>query len=243
MIDYLYDESFEGFLTVIHRHYYEEKAAGIYPEHSYQPSLLQDSRVVTTDEALAATVFTAIRQKISLTSQRKVFRAFLSDVPGRENSLLNYLVLGFRLGRKLDFCYSQPEVLPVEKLAARVGKEYERMLGFLRFADMGRFLYAAAEPDHNQLPLLAEHFADRMARENFMIHDLRRRTALVHTPPETYFTVFDHDQLVPGEKEEVFQQLWREYFREIAIPSRLNPKLQTQFVPKRYRGQLTEFNG
>ena len=40
MQDYLYDGTFEGFLTCVYHHYYTEPAAGICLKEEYQSSLL-----------------------------------------------------------------------------------------------------------------------------------------------------------------------------------------------------------
>lgn len=47
MQDYLYDGTFEGFLTCVYHHYYTEQAAGICLKEEYQPSLLGGFQNVT----------------------------------------------------------------------------------------------------------------------------------------------------------------------------------------------------
>jgi probable DNA metabolism protein len=242
MIDYLYDETFDGLLSCIFAHYYEEKAAGIYPARLYQPSFLHGAKTVTSDPERAARVYTALERKTTRLAPRKVYYAFLSDTAGKENLILAYVLLAFRLGPRLATCRVQPEVLPLEIVSDRVATEYERFLGYVRFQDMGRFLYAAIKPDHYILPLLADHFADRLAKENFMIHDTGRDMALVWDGREAYLTPFRHRGEWPAnEKERRFQALWREYFDGVEIRERHNPRLQAQFVPRRYRAHLTEF--
>ena len=66
MLDYIYDGSFDGFLTAIWHHYYTDRAASICTEDRYQPNFLQDSFVVRTEPAKADRVYNAIREKISL---------------------------------------------------------------------------------------------------------------------------------------------------------------------------------
>ena len=44
-----------------------------------------------------------------------------------------------------------------------------------------------------------------------------------------------------GEREREFRELWRRYFKTIAIEGRLNPKCQSTHMPKRYRHVMTEF--
>lgn len=49
MQDYLYDGTFEGFLTCVYHHYYTEQAAGICLKEEYQSSLLGGFQEVHTD--------------------------------------------------------------------------------------------------------------------------------------------------------------------------------------------------
>jgi len=253
LMDYLYDGSFEGLLTCIYYHYYKEKASGIYQQEYYQPALMTDSTEVITDPMLAARVSAAIEQKISKTSLDLVYHVFVSSAANKEILIIHYLRLGFRLGAKVDLYYSHPDVYPLQKIAHKVTAEVHRFLGLLRFADAGNFLYAVLSPDHYILPLIADHFADRLAGERWIIHDRKRDLAVVydghHAAEDSaryqrqwYITDFPHPgPLLFTQKEQYYQKLWQLYFDKIGIESRRNLRLQAQFVPYRYRVDLVEF--
>ncbi len=252
-MDYLYDGSFEGLLTCIYYNYYGEKASGIYRQEDYQPTLMIDSTEVITEPLLAARVYKAIEYKISKTSLDLVYHTFVSCTSNKENLILNYLRLSFRLGSRVDLCHTHPDVYPLRKAAHKVTAEVHRFLGLLRFADAGNFLYAVLSPDHYILPLIADHFADRMAGERWIIHDQKRSLAVVYDGHHTdedksgperkwYITDFPHPGPLPlSQNEQYFQELWQLYFDKISIESRRNPRLQAQFVPYRYRNNLVEF--
>lgn len=78
-MEYLYDGSFDGLLTCIYENYYKESATGIYPQSSYQPTLMTETSVVVTDRALAARVYEAIQQKIAADSLALIYHAYLSS--------------------------------------------------------------------------------------------------------------------------------------------------------------------
>ncbi len=241
-MNYLYDGSFEGLLTAIYLNYYEDRAKGIYPENQYQLNLITPSRIVTTDLSLVAKVYDAIECKISPASLRHVFHVYLSNHPHKENLILNYLQLGFKLGPRLDSYHTHPDVLPVQEMSRKVSFEVHRFLGLLRFAEAGNYLYAVLEPDHHILILLADHFAERLAKENFIIHDRKRHQAIIHNQYEWYLTDFPADASIRITESEVYyQELWTKYFSRIGIESRRNHKLQSHFVPQRYRKNLVEF--
>lgn len=252
-MDYLYDESFDGLLTCIYHHYYQVAATGIYPCASYQAQLMVASSEVKTDLILASRVYKAIENKISASALLLVYQAFLSALPGKENLILNYLLLGFKLGSKVNLLLTHPAVYPLHKIAAQVSREQHRFLGLLRFADTGGFLYAACAPDHHILPLIADHFADRLAGEKWIIHDRRRKLAAIYNGQipaaanasgQSPWALVDFpytDELALPQEEKLWQELWQHYFREISIGSRHNPRLQAQFLPHRYRPHLSEF--
>ena len=274
MIDYLYDETFDGLLTCIYHHYYTEKAAGIYPKEQYQPSMLQGCMEVETEQDKADRVYKAIEDKISRYALRMVYRAFLSNVPGKEKVILDYVVFGFKVGPSIGSRHASPEVNALEKITHKVGVEQERMLQFVRFevmnaagtgADLassagtdlasgasaraGQILYAAVEPEHDVLELIAHHFAERFSHDPLIIHDIRRGKAIMAYERSWYVTDFDGhhlpdgSELVMSPEETDYQNLWRTYFDHIAIKERINPRCQKNNMPLRYWKHLTEVNG
>ncbi|MBR0308481.1 MAG: TIGR03915 family putative DNA repair protein [Mogibacterium sp.] len=259
MIDYLYDGTFEGLLTCIYHHYYTDKAAGIYPRGNYQPSLLNGFMEVETEEDKADRVYNAIGSKISSYALRLVYRAFLSSIQGKENVILNYILLGFRTGPSIDSLHAVKEVKELEDIARKVGFEQERMLQFVRFevmeaADLPegaagpQILYAEVEPDHDVLELVAHHFAERFSHDPFIIRDAGRDKAIVAYERSWYVTDFDGrhmpdgSELIMSEDERSYQNLWRTYFDHIAIKERINPRCQKNHMPVRYWKHLTEVN-
>lgn len=249
-MDYLYDGSFDGFLTCVYYNYYHEAADGVFPQALYQPSLIIRSSVVVTNPGYAARVYRSIEERLAEESLRHVYYAFLSEAPNKESIILNYLRLGFRMGSKIDSYHTHPHVQPLHKISRKVGTEVHRFLGLLRFADNGRFLHARLAPDHNILPLLADHFAERLKNERWVIEDEKRRLAVVYDgkgregipKQRNWYIICLQDALkYDVNEEDPYQELWKLYFNKITIESRRNPRLQTQFVPKRYRKNLVEF--
>ncbi|QAT43925.1 TIGR03915 family putative DNA repair protein [Aminipila luticellarii] len=242
MVDYLYDSSFEGFLTCVYCHYYEEKASGIFTSDQYQPSILHSFLEINTDVEKAAKVYDAIEKKISSYDLQRIYRVFRSAADQREMLLLNYIRLGFKEGSKISLLHGNPYVSPVEKTEKKVTSEIHRLLGLLRFSVLeGEVLYAVLEPDHDILEFLAGHFTDRYKREPFIIYDKRRSKALVAQEGEWYITAFTEENLPRlSAKEEEYRALWKKYFRTIAIKERTNPRCQKNLMPVRYWKHLTE---
>jgi probable DNA metabolism protein len=250
-MDYLYDESFEGFLCCVFRHYYTEKAEGIFPRARYQGDLLRAHSVVETDENEASRVYAAIESKISVHDMKRIYMAFHSVAPEKEMMLLRYIRLGFREGSRIRLLFGNPDVFAVQQAERKVVHEVHRMCGLARFSEVtpgaGRggkiILYAPMEPDNDIVEFLAPHFCDRFKSEAFIIHDKGRGKALVSAAGEWYITDFhEADALSDTGAEKRYRELWREYFDAVAIKERSNPVCQRHFMPVRYWKNLTEMS-
>ncbi|MDR1572087.1 MAG: TIGR03915 family putative DNA repair protein [Clostridiales Family XIII bacterium] len=250
-MDYLYDESFEGFLCCVYRHYYGERASGIFPAGRYQHSLLNACETVPTDEGQAGRVYAALRDRLSRFDPRRIYLVFRSSAPEKEMKLLDYIRLGFKEGPKTGLLYGNPVVRDVRQAEDRVVREVHRMCGLLRFSEVrprgaapghgGAILYAPMEPDHDITEFLARHFCDRFREEAFIIHDRRRGKALVSAAGRWYMTDFgDEWALAETGAETRYRELWRGYFDAVAIKERANPACQRRFMPLRYWKHITE---
>jgi len=242
-MNYLYDNSYEGFLTCVYRHYYEERAEGIFPADSYhQLDMLRYAMTVGTDKGLAARVKRAVEEKLSKWDADRVYRVFCTNEPEKEMKILRYLELGFKSGSKIRLLHGDPIVKAVEETEQRLGREVHRLTGLVRFSELeGGILYSPITPDNDVLEFLAPHFSDRYRCDPFIIHDKVRGKALFAYDKKWRIETLDSEALIISGKEKVYRRLWKQYFEVMATKERVNPKLQRQFVPTRYRKHLPEF--
>lgn len=240
---YIYDGTWNCFLTAIHHYYYDrENVTNIESALSYCPNLIDKYREIVTDIDKAKTVERAILNKISQESLDNIIHCFFSDIKGREMWILNYIKLGFKIGSKIDSMLGTQTVLDVLIPARKVKAESHLMLGILRFELLeNNIYYAPIQPDHNIITFIAPHFKERFADQNWVIHDTKRNLAALYNTKNMIISYMDLTNIPNQHADELkFQSLWKNYFKHIAIKSRLNPKLQKQFIPKRYWNQLTE---
>ncbi len=242
MTNYMYDATFEGFLCCVHAHYYLGKASNILPSTRCEQISFLDSVEIKTDPEKSEAVYRAIRDKISLYDLRRVYRVFLAEAEQKEMQLLDYIRLGFIKGKSVSSYHGHPIVRNAELLEKKVTQEVCRLKGLVRFSVMeGGILYAKSEPDNDILELLANHFADRYRNDPFIIHDLRREKALVARGGHWYISAFQESTEQRYDAGEIaYRRLWKEYFENIAIKERTNPRCQRMFMPMRYRKHLTE---
>ena len=180
---------------------------------------------------------------------------------GREGSLNTLL--------SLERNASDADVLAVRNTCRRVLHEQLRMKQFIRFqkAKDGTYL-AVVSPDHNVLPLITDHFSDRFNDQPWLIYDAKRHYGYYYslTPNpspkgegskyKVIRVTFEDEASVPfdlsngkmdadilSENDQLFQDLWRTYFKAICIKERMNPKKQLSDMPRRYWKYMTEKNG
>lgn len=243
-----YDGTFAGFLTAValarHRGVQPEAITDREPD---QQGLFAAFEEVATDRDQAEELYLLIRRNLPPGALQTLRYAFQAGEPGREILLFHYLMLGLATGPRFGAMIAHEQVVPVWKLARAVGREAHRYKGLVRFQQLeGDVWYAALEPDHRILPLIAPHFADHFADQRWIIHDPRRGEAVVFDPAcrewaEAALEVTGPLPLTAG--EEIFRDLWQRYFDRLAIAERRNPKLQRQNLPLKHRRHLPEFDG
>ena len=119
----------------------------------------------------------------------------------------------------------------------------KQMSGFLRFEELEEgTLYAKLETKYSVLYFLGIHFSKRLNNQNYIIHDIQRSLAFVHTKEfKGVQKVAEFEAPKLSDAEQKFSKLWKTFFESVAIKSRENKKLQKRTVPLLYRTYMTEF--
>ncbi|HYE55911.1 MAG TPA: TIGR03915 family putative DNA repair protein [Chitinophagaceae bacterium] len=247
----VYDGTFEGLLTAVFEVYeYKFIDASITKENEVQASAFGDVHFVNTDATKAERVMKGLEQKISRRSLNDVYRTFLSELPGIENTLLRYMkyIFGAKALREHD--YSHPDVLMIRQTSNKVYREKHRMEAFVRFQlTADQLYYAIVQPDYNVLPLVGAHFKERYADQRWLIYDARRKYGIYYdleklSPVNIAFNEGlaggTAVQAVYDESEALYQLLWQQYFSSVNIAARKNMRLHLQRMPARYWKYLVE---
>lgn len=244
MYSYIYDGSFEGLLTAIYEAYYSHKEPGsIITTKNPQMNLFDTYYTVMTDTEKAGKVYNAVKEKISHKALKDIYYVYLCDAEEDRGMLIHdYLKLGWKYGKKLEQYMCNNHVFRVQSICKRVTFECHRLVGLIRFKRLEEDLYyAQIEPDSNITGILAPHFSKRLADQNWVIHDVKRNTAAMFNKSQWVLSSIDKPlTFMPKDMEELYQDLWKQYFKNISIKSRENPKLQKSFMPVRYWNHLVE---
>ncbi|MDX9702920.1 MAG: TIGR03915 family putative DNA repair protein [Candidatus Auribacterota bacterium] len=243
MTVYIYDGSFDGFLCCIHvclQNAGDIELITCKPQE--QSSLFSEEVFVEYDRDVLKEYIGLIDVRLPKTARKHIYYVFLSSAPEREMVIWKYIQFGFTVGKFLDRHITDDWVRQVHLLSRKVGCEAHRMHGFVRFSRLKEGMYyARISPDHNVLPLIGKHFAERLPDQRFMIHDVSRNLALLYDTRRWFITDMElHYNPHESNDEAYYKSLWKQYFESIAIKERANDKLQRQFVPLRYRKYMTE---
>ena len=252
---YLCDNSIDGIFTAVYIAWssrlghsnvkIEEKSEG---SKFSNIELFAEYIAVDTDNELANKVARSIREKISEEAYEMSCRVALSDYSGKADLIYRFLIMGFAIGGQVIEHLSNEVVNMMFKVNKNVGNEAHHLQGFIRFSEQDNgLLTSIIHPKNNVLSLVAPHFADRLPMERFLIYDGNRKLAVLHVPhtPWIIAEVPDIDQnrvREVSEYEDRYRDLWISFFDHIAIKERVNPKLQRNNLPLRFRGDMTEFN-
>lgn len=238
---YCYDGSFEGLLSCVFVSFERrELPCGVISEEQGQLCLSEILRVETSREK-AERVLKAIPKKISPQSEELIKKAFLSCEIGKDLLILEYLQKGFHYGRKIMDMLADDTVNAINKAVLFCGNEAQKIREFIRFSDYGGYLVSVIEPKNKVIPMIAEHFTDRLPNENFLIFDKTHSMALIYYDHKAEIAENIEFELPPATAEEKrYRELWRGFYSAIAIKERYNPRCRMNFMPKRYWAHMTE---
>ncbi|ADQ06589.1 conserved hypothetical protein [Caldicellulosiruptor hydrothermalis 108] len=243
---FLYDGTFEGFMCAafhIISEGIDKDRAIIVSKNEYQPMFIDSVREVQNDFKTFLEMRKGIIEKADSSVFKKIYYAFLSDTKDKEGYILRYLFFVFEHGKKIKYLYSDDIVNAVEKMAKNVSREIGKYMGLMRFCETDKgFLYAKFEPKNDIIKPIAYFFKNRLNEFYWAIHDVKRNKVAIYDRKKVQFLTCDNLKLKVTHQDEMFQMLWKNYFKAVAIEERKNLKLQQQNMPKRYWKYLLEKN-
>ena len=251
MVTIVYDGSFEGWLTSVFEVYeYKFEAPHITIPARLQTTVFGTQHQSFFDGNKAERVWKGLSGKITVAAREQLYRCFLSEEKGIEDVLLQYVQYVFSSKQSVESDLSHPAVLKVVQTAKKVYREKHRMEAFIRFQlTADRLYYAICQPDFNVLPLIEKHFTSRYADQRWLIYDGTRKYGLYYdlNKTEKVNIVFNQEtangtntEMFLDVSEDLYQQLWQQYFNSVNIPARKNTKLHLQHMPRRYWKYLPE---
>ena len=259
MIVYVFDNTLDGLLTAVFDSFFlHQQNVTLLADGEQLPLFADEPHRVMTDAEKAERVWKGLEKNLSKDGLHMITISWQSEERTLNQPLFNFICKVFSLKVKgFERNASDEDVLAVRNTCRRVLHEQLRMKQFIRFqkAKDGTYL-AVVSPDHNVLPLIIGHFQDRFNDQPWLIYDAKRHYGYYYDGKTTIHVTFEHEAAVPfdlsngkmdadilSDNDQLFQDLWRTYFKAICIKERMNPKKQLSDMPRRYWKYMTEKNG
>ncbi len=240
----VFDGSFDGLLTIVYKYYYEKlRPERIVDENAFQQQIGESLCFIETDYEKAQKVSAAIIEKISQEVYEAIYSAFLSSETDRFLHILKYIVLAFSANMSVERYEKYDYVAMVRKYAKYTAGEAHLLKGFTRFAETSKgILYAEISPKNNVLPILAEHFADRLRGEKWIIRDTTRNIAAIYEKDIWLQVPCESLNFEYSDREETYKTLYALFHKTIAVEDRVSYKRQRQMLPLHFRKNMFEFS-
>ena len=243
MIYYVYDGTFEGFLSAVTELFRSEREGSVSKEEDIRPLIPHIEAEVI--EGITEKFGEYLSRHFGRAMPETIYYAFLSELPGIEEAIIGYIRLARKIRKDPIDMLNVECVRRVAEAYKRIGREKHRYMGLLRFRCIGENLYyAAIRPDNFILPILAPFFVERFADQRWIIHDRQRGLAAVYNL-KTWAMIERDTADLPSDSptEDAAQHLWQCFFDSIAVRERLNLALQQKCIPKKYWQDLIEKPG
>lgn len=246
---YLCEDTPDGVFTAIYdawaAHIPMEKLT-LQVERNHSMQLFADYVYVQTDLDKAVKVARSTLNKISQTAYDMIYHAAMSYEEDKVDVIYRFLKMGFRYGQSVTSMHGDDTVCRLFELKRSVGNEAHFFREFVRFHDTGATLISRINPKNQVLPIIAYHFSDRFPEENFIILDENHGMGLFHEQgKQWYLAPLDREMLDiiwNKRRPEEYEQLWKSFFKTIAIKERENYKCQRNMCALRYRDYMIEFH-
>jgi len=239
---YLYDGSFEGFLCCVFESFAQHELPFAVWTPERETATLYPVKEIPTDHAKARRVFASFRTKLGEETESLVTRDFLSGWEDKELRLIRFLHLAFALGPGTVKRRGHPEVAPLYQMKQSLDWEVDKFQGFVRFQEHEGMLGAVIHPKNYILPLLRGHFCARFPEENFLIYDAVHQAVLLYQNHKAQLLELAEPLALPppDEREQQFQELWKQFYKTLEIRARHNEKGRMTHCPKRFWADMTE---
>ena len=243
MTTYFFDGTKNGLLTCIFESFYEKRIPDDVTTECVQCGLLDEIVTIKTDNEKAERVYKCLKNCKTKYLVSDFNLTFRSGEKKRFKVLFDYLNVAIS-NKNIDVskAFALPEIQAFTDLKNRIYTETHRFKGFLRFMETEKgFYYACYEPDNDITELLVPHFTARL-QSPFIIHDIKRNV-LALCDGKRYKILNGGDNGVTvfmSESEEIFLDLWQQYYKSINIEERKNLRQMRNYMPERYWKNLPE---
>ena len=249
-IVYLCEDTPDGIFTAIYDAWaarIPDEQLSIRVQNNYMMEFFTDYVEVQTDLEKAVKVARSVNRKIGTDAYDMIYKTALSCEEEKIDVIYRFLKLGFSYGHSVVAMHADDRVCRLFEYSRAVTNEAHLFREFVRFGESDEgILISRIKPKNQVLPLIAYHFSDRFPEEDFVILDETHRMGLFHAKGQTAYlsplTQEALDNIWKHNQGQMYEDLWRTFFRTIAIQERTNKQCQRNHCALRYRDYMVEFH-
>lgn len=243
MNDYLYDGKYSSLLALVYTLISHNSIPNdIKSENNYIPNLFIKPVYFKLENTKLVSI---LKSKLSMNIIYTAYYAFLADYNNKEMIIYEFIKNALIYKDTIFYRKNIDSVIQILKLSHQVKTEAHRIKGFLRFKKMKNFYYATMEPTHNIIWIITKHFKERLKNECWVIKDSKRNIyAIYDLKSITYLKEEDIVKLNLdlSDDENLFEELWKSFFKTVSIKERENRKCQMNHMPKKYWKNMLEMS-
>ena len=245
------DDSMEGIFTAVYKAYemrFNHENTDIRISGDEDIELFTEYISIESDDEKCKKVARTIYNRFGYETFFTVCECIASSDTNKANYIYHMLVHG--INRKTNYNLikdlSNVYVQKVFELGRACNFEILHLRGFLRFEELKNgLLFSKIGPKNNVITFLAQHFADRLPNENFVIYDEIRQIFVLHPAFREWVVVtgdyLNENSVEYSSSEILYSSLFKEFCSSIAIKERKNISLQRQMLPIRFQQYMMEF--
>ena len=240
---YIYDGSFDGLLCIVFDSYINKTIPENIVCNDYCINLFNTYKKITTDYEKSKRIYNGIVKNVSYKTLYYSYNVFLSNEKDKELIIYYFLLNSLKYQKNVLYMRNLKCVNKALTISNRVSREAHKWKGFLRFKEMqNNIFFAEFNADNNILGILANHFKKRLPKEKWVIKDEKRDILCLYDQKNCYFLEGKEIKLDLNinNEEKNMEELWKSFFKTIAIKERVNKKCQQNFMPKKYWPNILE---
>ncbi len=238
---YIYNDTFNSLLSLI----YELSINKIKPYNikntSYNKSLFDNLIYLNIDYD---DIYIKFINKSNILFNY-LYILYLSNDINKEIIMYYFYINYLKYGNKVFYLRNFKCVSETLRINKYVRGECHKFKGFTRFKELHNgVLYANINPTNNILDLLSNHFKTRLKNEYWIIKDVSRHILSIYNKKD--YIIIDESNLKVdlrvSSNEEMYQDLWKNFYNTIGIKSRHNDRCRMNFMPKKYWKYILEMS-
>lgn len=233
----------DGILCALYESFTQKESPSAVYSSSFAPVIGEEVKEIIFDKENADRVKNGIIKHGGISLLSALFYPLRSYSDDKETVVFKAAERCLNMRKNVLDNFSDKFVLRHYELTKQISYEVHRMEGFLRFEEAEGGYYARFTPDNDIIDLVAPHFKRRFSDEKFIIHDIKRNKLCFFDGEALHFLKPDKPVTVYlTANEQAYSSLWKKYFKAVSITERKNERLQDNWLPRRYRANMSEFS-